>query len=318
MPKVSVIVPNYNHARFLPQRLESIFKQTYNDYEVILLDDNSIDDSIEILMQYKNHPNVSHCIVNKVNSGSTFKQWEKGIKLAQGEYIWIAESDDVAQPEFLSEAVYQLDKNKRVGLFYCQSHKSNESSEVVGNMLDWTRDIDNKRWESDFINSGINEVSCFLSIKNTIPNVSAVLFRREAIKHSFKNIMQFRLCGDMYLYARILKYYDIYYSAKPLNAFRFHAQSVRNNTNRFHLLSDISKFYGYVFKNFPIIDNNRNLITNELWGKHVYIFIADKSNPLIQRLSLLKIILLKNRTFLIYFIRSLLGGYNLKLLTYRK
>ncbi len=59
MPKVSVIMPNYNHARFLPKRLESIFNQTFRDYEVILLDDCSSDNSLEILRQYAYNPSVT-------------------------------------------------------------------------------------------------------------------------------------------------------------------------------------------------------------------------------------------------------------------
>ena len=88
---VSVIVPCYNHAPYLKQRIESILNQTYQNFELILLDDVSPDESGEILLSYKDHPKVSHCIINERNSGSTFHQWNKGIALAQGELIWIAE-----------------------------------------------------------------------------------------------------------------------------------------------------------------------------------------------------------------------------------
>jgi len=101
MPKVSVIVPNYNHAPYLRQRIESILNQTYQDFEVILLDDCSTDNSRDILNNYRNQSKVSHCIFNAVNGKSAFQQWQKGVQLAKGEYIWIAESDDWAEPEFL-------------------------------------------------------------------------------------------------------------------------------------------------------------------------------------------------------------------------
>src|SRR5882762_3314790 len=58
MPKVSVIIPNYNHARFLRQRVESVLAQTYQDFEVILLDDCSTDDSRSILSEYAADPRV--------------------------------------------------------------------------------------------------------------------------------------------------------------------------------------------------------------------------------------------------------------------
>ncbi len=99
---VTVIVPNYNHAPYLKRRIESILNQTYQDLELIILDDCSNDNSIDIIKQYQNHKKISHIERNEKNSGSPFKQWQKGIELAKGEYIWIAESDDYADPEFLS------------------------------------------------------------------------------------------------------------------------------------------------------------------------------------------------------------------------
>ena len=85
MPQVSVIVPNYNHALFLRQRLDSIFNQNFQDFEVIILDDCSTDNSKEIIEEYRNRPQVSHIVYNDTNSGSPFKQWAKGCDVARGE-----------------------------------------------------------------------------------------------------------------------------------------------------------------------------------------------------------------------------------------
>ncbi|MBC7566521.1 MAG: glycosyltransferase family 2 protein, partial [Pedobacter sp.] len=94
MPKVSVIIPNYNHSDYLHQRIESVLNQSYQDFELILLDDKSTDDSTVIITSYRDHPKVTQIIINEENSGNTFKQWEKGIAASVGELIWIAESDD--------------------------------------------------------------------------------------------------------------------------------------------------------------------------------------------------------------------------------
>jgi glycosyltransferase involved in cell wall biosynthesis len=103
-PRVSVAVPNYNHARFLRQRLDTILAQTYQDFELILLDDCSTDESRTILEQYAGDPRA-RLEFNEVNSGSTFKQWNKGVRLAQGKYVWIAESDDYSDARFLERLV---------------------------------------------------------------------------------------------------------------------------------------------------------------------------------------------------------------------
>ncbi|MEG2479884.1 MAG: glycosyltransferase family 2 protein, partial [Mucinivorans sp.] len=92
-PKVSIIVPSYNHAPYLKERLDSILGQTFRDFELIILDDSSTDNSQQIIEQYSSEPRVSHVVYNKINSGNTFVQWQKGVDLAQGEWIWIAESD---------------------------------------------------------------------------------------------------------------------------------------------------------------------------------------------------------------------------------
>ena len=74
---VSIILPNYNHAPYLQERLDSIFGQTHQNFEVIILDDASTDESLSILKPYQAHPKVSHFVLNKKNSGSPFKQWKK-------------------------------------------------------------------------------------------------------------------------------------------------------------------------------------------------------------------------------------------------
>lgn len=109
MPTVSVIVPNYCHAPYLEQRIESILQQTFQDFELILLDDCSTDGSREILERYRNHPKVSGIFYNERNSGSPFKQWKKGLSKATGDYVWIAESDDFSSPCFLERCVRILD-----------------------------------------------------------------------------------------------------------------------------------------------------------------------------------------------------------------
>ena len=93
-PLVSIIIPNYNHADYLEERIRSILNQTYTNYEIIILDDRSTDNSIEIINKFRDNSHISNIIINEENSGSPFKQWFKGISLAKGDLIWIAECDD--------------------------------------------------------------------------------------------------------------------------------------------------------------------------------------------------------------------------------
>ena len=120
-PYVSIIIPNYNHAPYLKQRIESVLSQSYQNFEVILLDDRSTDNSWDILQAYKGHEKVSHCLRNDRNSGSPFIQWQKGIEIAKGEWIWIAESDDWADESLLESLINLTRLYPQVPLVFCQS-----------------------------------------------------------------------------------------------------------------------------------------------------------------------------------------------------
>lgn len=228
-PLISVIVPNYNHEKFLKKRLESVFNQTYVNFEVILLDDCSTDNSQAILLEYSNHPKVNHCVFNETNSGNTFQQWVKGISLAKGEFIWIAESDDYCDLNFLEVMIHLLLKDKEVVLVYCQSNKVNELNQVTGTWLNHTHELKSGcLFLDDFIMEGSGFIQDFLIYKNVIPNVSAVLFRRDKIivKEHLNINSNFKYCGDWIFYFRFILDKKIGFISKPLNNFRFHDQSV--------------------------------------------------------------------------------------------
>ena len=118
---ISVIIPNYNHNNYLKQRIDTVLNQTYQDFEIILLDDESKDDSKYVLELYKDHPKVSHYIINETNSGSPFGMWQKGFDLAKGDIIWIAESDDWAESNFLETLVPKFE-NENVVVSHCISN----------------------------------------------------------------------------------------------------------------------------------------------------------------------------------------------------
>src|SRR5690606_4865216 len=103
-PRVSVIVPNYNYARYLEKRLQSIFDQTFQDFELLYLDDASTDDSEAVFARFAGDPRV-RAFRNQTNGGNVFKQWNKGVREAKGEYIWLAEADDLAAPRLLEVLV---------------------------------------------------------------------------------------------------------------------------------------------------------------------------------------------------------------------
>ena len=222
MPKVSVIIPNYNHAPYLRQRIDSVLDQTYQNFELILLDDCSTDNSRTILAEYKQNPKVSHCILNEKNSGSTFRQWNKGVELAQGDYIWIAESDDRAEVNFLEVMVHEFEQRPQVGLIYAGSKLLDGNGEIsymnesgnTGDRIQYSSGID--LWPK-------------FSVSNPIWNASAMMFKRSLYpSHMEQNLFtNMRYCGDWFFYVLIAeKGVDFLEIKQTLNNFRVHHNNV--------------------------------------------------------------------------------------------
>jgi glycosyltransferase involved in cell wall biosynthesis len=229
-PTVSVIVPVYNHARYLRLRLDSILQQTYQDFELIILDDASTDGSVEIIRTYLDRPGVRFH-PNQVNSGSAFRQWARGLELARGRYVWIAESDDWSDPKFLERLVPLLDRHPGVGLAYCQSWMADPDGRILGEATGWTDELDPERWRADFIAPGREEVRRYLTDRNTIPNASAVLIRRQALEAAGPLETGHRLCGDWLLWIKLLAGSDLAYVAEPLNFWRQNSSNARAASN---------------------------------------------------------------------------------------
>jgi glycosyltransferase involved in cell wall biosynthesis len=225
-PKVSVVIPSYNHGRYLTQRMDSIFAQTYRDLETIVLDDASTDDSRLKLLPYYGWLR-GRVVVNAVNGGSAFPQWNRGIALAKGEYVWIAESDDAADPRFLETLVPLLDENPGVGLAYCASKLIDADGRPVGDSFGHTSDLDPERWNAAYINSGIDEIRRFLVRKNTIPNASAVLVRRSVLVRTLPIDSSFKLCGDWLHWAKVLLRSNVAYVPELLNFWRLETSNSR-------------------------------------------------------------------------------------------
>jgi glycosyltransferase involved in cell wall biosynthesis len=238
MPTVSVIVPNYNHAPFLRQRIETVLRQTYQDFEVILLDDCSTDESRAIFSEYANDPRI-RTEFNEKNSGSTFKQWNKGVRLARGEYVWIAESDDFADQRLLNELVSRLDSNPKTIFAYCRSGCVSGDGQVVGFLDSYLTDLHSQKWTADFWADGPEECEKYLVQRNTVPSASAVLFRKLVFRQVGGADEELVFCGDWKTWASMaLVGGGIAYVGEVLNYHRIHDMSVTSKSQHLGLNAD--------------------------------------------------------------------------------
>jgi glycosyltransferase involved in cell wall biosynthesis len=268
-PLVSVVIPNYNHAVYLPQRIDTVLNQTFQDIEVILLDDCSTDYSREIIEAYaRDYPRIRTCF-NQQNSGSPFAQWNKGVDMAQGKYIWIAESDDYASPQFLDTLVAPLNTHPNVGLAYCQSHIVNEAGQITGTAEAWTDDLDSHRWKKAFINQGSREC-WYLLYKNTILNASAVLFRKATFLEVGGGDPSMKMVGDWLVWMKMLLIADIYFSPVPLNYFRTHSGTTRQVAETEKILQRADEAYkvlGYGLNHVVLSEEEKESILQSVFTR---------------------------------------------------
>lgn len=242
-PLVSVIVPNYRHEKYLSKRLSTIAAQTYSNIEIILLDDKSPDNSKDILSDFASScEKVVALQVNESNSGQSIKQWIKGVSLAKGEFIWIAESDDEAEPELVTTLLSLLMRHPSAGIAYCDSEVIDENSHVI-ERYDYSSRLyrNHEMWEQDFYMKGRDFVSDYMTFRNVIPNVSAVMFNASVLKMYLREC-SFKFCADWALYNRILLSHDIVFTNSPLNKFRKHIQTTRWHNRKSYGLELREKF----------------------------------------------------------------------------
>lgn len=218
MPKVSVIIPNYNHAQYLQQRIDSILHQTYQDFELIILDDCSTDNGKEIIESYRANPKVSHIGYNTENGGTPFKQWNKGIELASGEWVWIAESDDYAEYEFLEKLMEQAIKHKNVGFMYTLHNWVDDNGAKI---------FETKESNEILISSGCEFILNNMLYSNGVSNVSNTVFRRDLYSQINKELYQnMILCGDWYFYVLLFEHTDVLSINKIYNNYRLHNSNI--------------------------------------------------------------------------------------------
>ena len=249
VPTVSVILPNYNYAKYFSSRLDEVLSQTYPISEIIILDDASTDASVSCINTKlaevrEPFPNIKFkTILNKKNSGSVFSQWQKGIEQATSDYLWIAELDDSASSEFLKTTMPPILKDSNVVLSYTNSKLIGSVS--VKDHLRTIYDLFRRGHAlKSYTVAGSTEVEKNLAVFNSIPNVSACVIKNlpelPAILNGAKD---FKLSGDWYLYLNLLKHGNLAYSTKKLNSHRLSKTSVTSQTNLKLRLEEVKRIH---------------------------------------------------------------------------
>lgn len=233
---VSVIVASYNHAEFLEQRMNSLIHQTYKDIEIIVIDDCSTDNSVEVLNKYKDNRNVN-VIINENNLGWVGVS-NLGISLAKGEYIIFANCDDYAEKNQIELLFSEFNKNKTAVMCFSKSFMIDKDDNVLGD--DYT---DRSKSFQSYCHIDVvipnKKMVEFLMHSCVIPNLSGVLIKKEyfILVNGFSN--EYKVVSDWDLFFRLSKHGETIYINQPLNYFRQHNETIRATTKDKRIYEEI-------------------------------------------------------------------------------
>ena len=257
-PLVSVIVPNYNHEKYLERRLKSIENQTYRNIEVILLDDKSRDKSRKILTAWseKNHSFEIRTHFNTKNSGNAFSQWELGLSLAKGDLIWICESDDSCEEDFLETLVkhfadYSI--NMAVGRIEFIDTKDNH----IDGMSGFRNYSEPGKWEEPITRTAAEWFAGAWGVNNIAANVGGCLFRKRSFpKHVFKEAKTYKIAGDWYIYTYILGSGRMIFDPNAKAYFRQHGKNTSaSNFNKLYYYEELARIRSHIRSLWPADDD---------------------------------------------------------------
>jgi len=213
-PKVSVCIDSFNYGRFLPEAIESVLGQSFQNFEVIISDDCSTDDSFAIARLYAEKDDRITARQNACNLGMV-KNRNAGLALARGEYIKTLHADDfLCSPEALSKMVAALESNPAVSLVASARRIVNEKSVPIEtwSCFEQRRPI-----------AGVTVINrCLFEQRNLIGGPSAVMFRRKLATRGFSE--DFFVMADLEMWFYLLEQGCFFYLEEPLCAFRQHGR----------------------------------------------------------------------------------------------
>jgi glycosyltransferase involved in cell wall biosynthesis len=211
-PKVSICLPNYNLAPYLPEAIESVLRQSYTNFEFIIIDNCSTDNSRDIIQQYAERDPRIRFSVNDHNVGMV-NNLNLCLQHAKGDYIKYLLSDDILDsPIALEKMVAVLDADSDIALVATARNVIDDRSIIRQVLSEY-------RTSSSYVGTDIIQ-ECLIDQKNKIGEPSVVLFRKKNAGRGFDS--RYRQMVDLEMWFHILEQGNFAYIDEPLCSFRSH------------------------------------------------------------------------------------------------
>ena len=220
MNKISVLIPSYNCVKFLPEAIKSVLNQTYQDFEIIIIDDGSTDNTKDIVDSFKKQYLNQIQYIYQENKGLAIAR-NTGLEHAQGQYIALLDADDVWLPERLEAEIHVIESDPSIGLVHANITKISPTGEF----------LDTPIRQKQFLSGNIYE---YIFLRKADIACPTVLFRKECCKQAgmFDPNLTRLGCEDRDLWLRISKDYKITYVDKVLANYRVSPESMSRNLKK--------------------------------------------------------------------------------------
>jgi len=213
MPEVSIIIPVYNAEKFIKKTIESVLSQTYKDYEIIIVDDGSTDNSKKILDEFKDKVRY----FKQANSGVSSAR-NRAIKEAKGEYIALLDQDDLWYSEKLKKQINFIKKNPNAGMVYSDCYYIDDKDKVISRVFENQKFYCGKIFEN-------------LVIENFIP-IPTVLIKKEVLNKTGLFVENYSHAEEYDLFLRISKDYEVGFMNEALAGYRVHDTNLSKNIDK--------------------------------------------------------------------------------------
>lgn len=260
---ISVIVTSHNSVRHMYQRIYSILCQNVKLREIIILDAYSANESRQVIdnivVAVRPYVNIVTAATHG-NTGNAFLQWQKGINMASGDYIWITQTDGYSEPDMLSKLIEPVQQDRSITLSYCNAALIDSNGYQMPDDVMKTIDLMHTgHWKTAYVNDGKNEIKSFMFLNCTISNVSNVLFKADAAV-GFDEITTYRQSGEWLFFINLLRAGKIAYTPEVLNYYRVCSGKLLNTTAKADALKEIMRVHHTIEVKYGLDERQRKLI----------------------------------------------------------
>jgi glycosyltransferase involved in cell wall biosynthesis len=209
---ISIIIPTYNCEKYIGQAVQSLLAQTYKNFEIIVVDDGSTDETKAILEPYMDKIRY----VFQINGGESSAR-NRGLSMAKGNYIAFLDADDIYKPNKLEQQLNVFLKDSSVDIVY-------NDVEVVDENLQYTSTLN-----SEYMYEAKEDFLCMLLVRQIIPGPASIMLRKKCIDSGIRYPEQYRNAEDYQFIINLASHYRFKYLKECLYIYRRHSKNLTNN-----------------------------------------------------------------------------------------